>query len=58
MNQALEISEVNRLHFLKQISDAERSRRIFQIREKYEKQTNEIITDPIEIEKAFREDDL
>lgn len=41
--QSLEIANINRLHFLRKITEAERLKRIFEIREKYEKQVYSVI---------------
>ena len=58
MTESNEIIEVNLLHLNWDITEAERLKRIFEIRAKYDKKTYEIISNPIEIEKYFREDDL
>ena len=45
-SQSQLIADVNLLHMQKRITEAERLRQIFSIREKFEKKTNDILTNP------------
>lgn len=56
MSYSLELADVNALFHNGHISESERIRRIFAIRDKYESKISDVITDPSTIFDTFERD--